>query len=95
VSHKLCRWALPWAGIAAWLATWVLAPRHTWALALALLGLLIWILTLAGWRLARKGRSDSALTSLAFVMAGNLAAAHALLRVLQGDRPFIWEPTRR
>ena len=95
VSHKLCRWLLPWAGIAAWLATWVLAPRHTWALGLALLGLLIWILALAGWWSARKGRSDSPLTSLAFVVAGNLAAAHALLRVLQGDRRPIWEPTRR
>jgi cellulose synthase/poly-beta-1,6-N-acetylglucosamine synthase-like glycosyltransferase len=94
-SHKLCRWLLPWAGIAAWLATWALAPRHTWALALALLGLVIWILTLVGWRSARKGQSDSPLTSLAFVVAGNLAAAHALLRVLRGDRRPIWEPTRR
>ncbi|MCG6955539.1 MAG: glycosyltransferase family 2 protein [Gemmatimonadetes bacterium] len=94
-SHKLCRWALPWAGVAAWLATWVLAPRHTWALALALLGLLIGTLSLVGWWLARKGRSNSPLASLAFVVASNLAAAYGLLRVLHGDRSPIWEPTRR
>ncbi len=95
VSHKLCRWALPWAGIASWIATWVLAPKESWALVLALLGTLILVLAAVGWWMARRGRPHSPLTSLAFVVAGNLAAAHALLRVLQGDRLPTWEPTRR
>jgi cellulose synthase/poly-beta-1,6-N-acetylglucosamine synthase-like glycosyltransferase len=95
LSHKLCRWALPWAGMAAWVATWVLAPRHVWALVLALLGTVILAMAAAGWWMARNGRSRSHLTALAFVVAGNLAAAHALVRMLHGDRLPIWEPTRR
>ncbi|MGD8321999.1 MAG: glycosyltransferase family 2 protein [Gemmatimonadota bacterium] len=95
LSHKICRWMLPWAGFAAWAATWILAPQHTWALVLAVGGLLIWIFAAVGWWMARLGKPDSPLTSLAFVVAGNLAAAHALLRVLHGDRLPIWEPTRR
>jgi len=94
-SHKLCRWALPWAGLFAWIATWVLAPRHIWALALALLGLLTLTLAGMGWQMSRRGDAHSPLTSFAFVVAGNLAAADALLRILRGDRHATWEPTRR
>jgi cellulose synthase/poly-beta-1,6-N-acetylglucosamine synthase-like glycosyltransferase len=95
ISHKLCRWALPWAGMAAWVAAWVLAPRHVWALVLALLGTVILALAAAGWWMAVNGRPRSWLTALAFVVAGNLAAAHAFLRMLHGDHLPIWEPTRR
>ncbi len=94
-SHKLCRWALPWAGIAAWLATGVLAPTHAWALALFALGAAILLLAGLGWWAARTGRGRSPLTGLAFVVAGNLAAAHALLRLVGGRRHPLWEPTRR
>ncbi len=94
-SHKICRWLLPWAGLAAWLASGVLATQHLWALALFLAGALVFVLAGVGWWMARRGRSESRLTTLAFVVAGNLAAAHAFLRVLKGDRLPIWEPTRR
>ncbi len=94
-SHKICRWALPWAGIAAWIATGVLAPGRPWALGLFLAGVLIFLLAGLGWWMARRGNGRSPLTALAFVVAGNLAAAHAFLRVLKGDRMPMWEPTRR
>ena len=31
----------------------------------------------------------------AFLVAGNVAAAHALVRVLFGGTDAVWEPTRR
>lgn len=94
-SHKIFRWLLPWAGVAAWLASAFLAPRHAWALVLFLAGATVLAMAAAGWLLARRGRSMSILTLVAFVVAGNLAAAHGLLRVLHGDRLPTWEPTRR
>jgi cellulose synthase/poly-beta-1,6-N-acetylglucosamine synthase-like glycosyltransferase len=94
-SHKSCRWLLPWAGIAAWIASGVTASRHLWSMVLFLAGALILLLAALGWWRARRGKPKSILTQIAFVVAGNLAAAHALLRMLRGDRLPIWEPTRR
>ncbi len=95
VSHKVCRWVLPWLALAAWLAAGVLAFYHGWALALFVLGAVVLILAAVGWRVAVAGGGRSPLALVAFVVAGNLAAAHALLRVLHGDRSPTWEPTRR
>jgi cellulose synthase/poly-beta-1,6-N-acetylglucosamine synthase-like glycosyltransferase len=95
VSHKVCRWVLPWLALAAWLATGVLAFDHVWALALFVLGAVVLLLAAVGWRVAVAGRGRSPLALVAFVVAGNVAAAHALLRVLHGDRSPTWEPTRR
>ena len=95
LSHKVCRWLLPWLGLGAWVATGILAFRHTWALVLFVLGTVILLLAAVGWRMAVAGRGRSRLALLAFVVAGNLAAVHALLRVAHGDRSPTWEPTRR
>ena len=86
LSHKVCRWLLPWLGLGAWAATAILALRHTWALVLFALGTAILLLAAVGWRMAVAGKGRSRLALLAFVVAGNLAAVHALLRVAHGDR---------
>ncbi len=39
-SHKIARWALPWAALGGLLALLVLAPRHPWAAVMAGLALL-------------------------------------------------------
>ena len=48
-----------------------------------------------GWMLSERPRVPKLFSAPAFLIAGNLAAAHALLRVLGGGEDALWEPTRR
>jgi cellulose synthase/poly-beta-1,6-N-acetylglucosamine synthase-like glycosyltransferase len=95
VSHKVCRWMLPWAALGALLALMVLAPTEAWARVLLAPTLLVLVLGTAGWVLAGRERLPRVLSVPAFLLAGNVAAAHALARVLSGREDALWEPTRR
>ena len=95
LSHKVARWALPWAALAALVALAVLAPTALWARALLGVGLVGVALGAFGWLLAERPRLPKALSAPAFLLAGNVAAAHALLRVIAGGHDALWEPTRR
>lgn len=93
-SHKVCRWLGPWAAAAALPSLAVLATTHAWA-GIALAGSLSALGAGAlGWALHRSDRGGL-LGTAGFVLAGNLAAMHALLRALHGDTDPSWEPTRR
>ncbi len=95
-SHKVCRWLLPWAALAAFLALGVLAlGGATWALVLFLPGVVGLLVAWVGWVIEARGASRSLLTLPAFVLAANVAAAHALVRALWGHSDATWEPTRR
>jgi hypothetical protein len=94
-SHKLARWALPWAALSAFVGLVLLAPTQAWAAALASLGAVILLLGGIGWMFAERPRLPRLFSAPAFLLAGNLAAAHALLRVLAGGHDALWEPTRR
>ncbi|MEX0912537.1 MAG: glycosyltransferase, partial [Gemmatimonadota bacterium] len=94
-SHKVCRWALPWAALAAFAALGVLSVEHRVALAMFVAGWVVLILAALGWMLAERDHVPRLLSIPAFLVAGNLAAAHALLRALGGGQDRLWEPTRR
>ena len=94
-SHKICRWALPWGAVAALLALGVLAPTNAIAAALFSAGVLILVLASIGWKHADRPGLSKFLSIPAFAVAGNLAAMHALIRMLRGDQDALWEPTRR
>lgn len=95
VSHKVCRWALPWAAIAAFVALGVLALTHPLAAVLFGAGVVLLALAATGWLLAERPHVPSIFSIPAFVIAGNLAAAHAFLRAVSGSGDALWEPTRR
>jgi len=95
LSHKVARWALPWAALAALIAVAVLAPTHVWALVLLVLGAAVIALATVGWAMAERPTLPRIFSAPAFLLAGNVAAAHALLRVLGGGHDALWEPTRR
>jgi cellulose synthase/poly-beta-1,6-N-acetylglucosamine synthase-like glycosyltransferase len=95
LSHKVARWMIPWAGFAALVALGVLAPTFGWAAALFAVALVFLGLAAAGWLISERPRVPRLLSAPAFLVAGNLAAAHALLRVLFGGTDAVWEPTRR
>lgn len=95
-SHKVCRWALPWAATAAGLALLALATAgHVWAQATLAGGLLLIFLALVGWIRAEADSVPKIFSVPAYLVAGNLAAMHAFLRAISGGKDALWEPTRR
>jgi cellulose synthase/poly-beta-1,6-N-acetylglucosamine synthase-like glycosyltransferase len=95
LSHKVCRWLVPWTFLPAAVGLALLSLHSRVALALLSLGLLSALLALAGWIRSARHVLPRVLALPAFFYAGNLAAVHAGLRVLHGDQDAIWEPTRR
>jgi cellulose synthase/poly-beta-1,6-N-acetylglucosamine synthase-like glycosyltransferase len=94
-SHKVCRWAAPWAAVVAFLASGVLALGHQVALVLFLLGAAFIALSILGWVLSERPNLPGYLSIPAFLFFGNLAAMHAYVRHLKGHQNAVWEPTRR
>lgn len=95
LSHKVCRWALPWAAVAAFVGFGLLAPSSAWAAGLFAAGWLVLALAALGWVLSDRPRVPRILSVPAYLVAGNLSAMHALIRAMRGDRDALWEPTRR
>ncbi len=94
-SHKVCRWALPWGAMAAAAALVWLAATEPLARPLVGFGGLILGLAWIGWRRADEPSVSKLFSVPAFLVAGNLAAAHALVRAVAGANDALWEPTRR
>lgn len=95
VSHKVCRWALPWAAVAAVIALGVLAADSRLAAGLLAVGAIVLALAGIGWWRADRESVPRIFSVPAYLVAGNVAAMHALLRAVGGARDALWEPTRR
>jgi GT2 family glycosyltransferase len=92
-SHKVARWALPWAALAAIGALVVLGPHAAWARAgVVAAGALPVAAAVAWWR---DGRVPRVLGLPAWAVLGTVAAIHAAVRALGAGQSAIWEPTRR
>lgn len=94
-SHKICRWAAPWAAALGLLGVALLARELVWArvaLGAALAGIALGV---TGWTLGASHRLPRLLSMPAFLLAGNVAAMHAVVSALLGGRNPVWEPTRR
>ncbi len=92
-SHKVCRWLVPWAAVAALGALVPLALAFDWArLMLAAAGL---VLGLAGLGWLWPGSGARILTLPAYAVAGNGGVLQAWLRLFTGRAAPVWEPTRR
>jgi cellulose synthase/poly-beta-1,6-N-acetylglucosamine synthase-like glycosyltransferase len=94
-SHKVCRWLVPVAGVAALVALGLIAPQAPWAR---------WLLVLTGagaaaalmgflWPERRPAPRIFALP--AFLAAANVAAVHSWINATRGKLTPVWEPTRR
>jgi len=95
LSHKVARWLLPWGAMAAFLSLGLMARSHPLAMAGFLFGVVLLLFAGVGWVLDSRPGLPQVFKISAFVIGGNLAAAHAFLRFLHGDRHPVWEPTRR
>lgn len=94
-SHKVCRWAVPWALLAAALGVAILALEYNAARWLLGAGLAGTLLALAGWRWPEGSKPPRLLAIPAFLLIGNLAAIHAAILAMRGVKNPTWEPTRR
>ena len=94
-SHKVCRWLVPWAGVAALVGLALMAPAILWArvgLLVAVAGVLMGSI---GWLMSDRRDLPWFLGLPAFGLMGNVAAMQAVLRVTTGKEDALWEPTRR
>ena len=89
-SHKLCRWLVPFAMIAAYISNCVLAAGSTFYQVLLVVHTLIYIAAIGGLWL-----EINALKIPAFFVQANLAVFIAWLRHLRGDRITVWTPSDR
>jgi len=94
-SHKVCRWLLPWFGLFALLGLAILSAFHAWALSLFSGAIIVFSLALVGFLQRHRPNLPRVFALPAFIVLGNLAAAHALVRFFSGEETPIWEPTRR
>src|SRR5581483_2110910 len=84
-SHKVCRWLVPWA---------LLAALGVLAAAAATSPAARWVGAAFGAG-AAAGGAPAVVQLVAFALAGNLAALHAGLKAVRGELAPVWEPTRR
>ena len=95
MSHKLCRWLLPWASLAM-VAGFALEARTSW---FARIGLGLACASLAAFAAGRSwpaGRRMPRIVALAAYGATSvIAGLNAWIRVLSGRNSARWEPTRR
>jgi len=96
ISHKVCRWLVPLAGVPALAALAFLAVNHHLWAAVALAGVLC-VAIVAGigacWPDSRP--MPRLLSFVSFAVAANVAVVHALCRLVYAGDDKIWEPTRR
>ncbi|HEV2748978.1 MAG TPA: glycosyltransferase [Gemmatimonadales bacterium] len=96
-SHKLCRWLVPWslAGAVAALVALAIGGESAWPAATLVAIGSVALIALVGWTWP-DGRPLPRLVALpAYLVSGTIAALHAWVLALRGDRTAVWEPTRR
>jgi hypothetical protein len=89
-SHKLCRWLVPFAMIAAVVTNGLLVTASPWFAA-------IFVLQLGFYGMAAAGLLTGAplLRLPAFLVLANLAVLIAWLRFFRGERFVVWMPSER
>lgn len=95
LSHKICRWLVPWSALGAAIGLALVGLEHP--LALFVLGATaVWVgLGALGFMLAERRELPRLLALPAYVLAGNMAAMQALVQAVRQERKAVWEPTRR
>jgi glycosyltransferase involved in cell wall biosynthesis len=95
LSHKLCRWLLPWASLAM-VAAFALDARTSW---LARIGLVLAAASFAAFAAGRLWpagkRMPRVLALAAYGATSVIAGLHAWVRLFSGRNVARWEPTRR
>ena len=94
LSHKLCRWLVPFAMLAAFVSNAFLAPLSRWYAILFLIQALFYAVALGGilWKpLLRL----PAVKLVSFFLLVNASILQAWIRYWSGERLVAWEPSKR
>ncbi|MDX2184116.1 MAG: glycosyltransferase [Gemmatimonadaceae bacterium] len=94
-SHKLARWLVYPASLVAAAGLAVAATRSLAALVLAAAAVAVLGLGWLGWQWPKERRAPKLISSIAFIVASNVAGVAAWWRALSGQQDAVWEPTRR
>lgn len=96
-SHKICRWMVPFAMIAAFLSNVTLVYNSLFYGLLFILQILFYIGAFLGLQLRSHIRlfSRSLFKIPAFFLLANLSILHAWFRYFSGEHIVSWEPSRR
>jgi glycosyltransferase involved in cell wall biosynthesis len=94
VSHKLCRWLVPFAMLAALAANAALAPASPFYRTLLVLQVLFYAVAAAGLLWKPLMRLAPVRLAAYFVVV-NASILQAWLRYWQGERLVLWEPSKR
>ena len=92
-SHKLLRWAVPWALLSLLLSTLLLCPHPLAQLAL-IPQLAFYAVALLTWRIERL-QQQSLCRVIYFFCQVNLALAVAGLKMMRGQAMYNWKPSAR
>jgi len=94
LSHKLCRWLVPFAMMIAFASNALLAPYSHWYAVWFLIQLLFYVTALGG--ILWKPVSRVPIVRLpSFFLLVNASIFQAWLRYWAGERRVLWEPSRR
>jgi len=93
-SHKLCRWLVPFALVAALISNAVLIGYSRMYLYLFLCQSVFYALAAAG-RWTNLVAKRDALKIPSFFVLVNMSILHAWFRYLRGERVMTWDPSRR
>src|SRR5262249_53785115 len=91
---KVLRWIVPLALCAAEVSS-ILLSRDPWFAAVAIAGVLITGLALAGYRQDLRGLKSAAFRLPYYFLSMNLALLIGFFRFLRQSQSAIWEPTPR
>ena len=94
-SHKLCRWAVPWAAAVGFVGLLLLDLPGSLDIALWTAVAATAAATAIAWHWPEARAMPRLLSLPAFAVAANLAAMTAVLASMRGDLKPVWEPTRR
>ena len=89
-SHKLCRWLVPFAMIAAWFSNMILASQSRVYLVVLLAHSLFYVAAVAGLYSGAR-----VLKIPAYLLRANVAVLVAWVRHARGDRITAWAPSER
>lgn len=94
VSHKLCRWLVPFQMLTAFVANAILAPTSAFYQGMFCLHVLFYGVALCGL-LIRPLQQWSVIRLPAFFLLVNASILKAWMRYWSGERVVVWEPSKR